>query len=339
MTGGAMAMAAAARSDAPPVEGQLPSLDGAVGWLNSGPLTSESLRGKVVVIDFWTYSCINCLRTLPYVRAWHDRYADKGLVIIGVHTPEFAFEKEKSNVQRAVRELRIRYPVAIDNDYAIWRAFNNEYWPAHYFIDAQGRVRGHHFGEGAYDESEKLIRKLLAEAGHAELPAAASASMPGQGVEVAADENNIASPETYVGYERAENFSSPGGFETNRVKAYSTPSALRLNQWGLGGRWTVAGESAVAQAAATTLTFRFHARDLHLVLGPSADGKPVRFRVSIDGREPAGHHGADIDEHGLGVVREQRLYQLIRQSDGVSDRTFTIEFLDPGAHAYAFTFG
>ena len=330
-------MTAAGAAAAPPVEGEFPSLSGAVAWLNSPPLTPQQLRGKVVLIDFWTYSCINCLRTLPYLKAWYERYKNSGLVIIGVHSPEFAFEKDEANVRRAVRDLGIRYPVAIDNDYAIWRAFNNEYWPAHYFIDATGHIRGHHFGEGSYEESERLIRELLAEAGAGALPAAGGAQRA-QGLEVAADEADVASPETYVGYERAQNFISPVAVVRDAPATYAVPASLDLNQWSLGGSWTVGPEFALGSAGAR-INFRFHARDLHLVLGPGADGKPVRFRVTIDGREPGQDHGADVDVHGEGTVREQRLYQLIRQSGAIGDRTFSIEFIDPGVRAYSFTFG
>ena len=336
---GAMTGAMSGKSSgASHVEGELPSLGGAVAWLNSDPLTAEALRGKVVMIDFWTYSCINCLRTLPYLRAWQDRYKDHGFTIVGVHTPEFAFEKQESNVSRAVRDLGVRYPVAIDNDYAIWRAFNNEYWPAHYFVDSMGRIRGHHFGEGGYEESEALIRELLTEAGNENLPAP-TATLSGKGVEAAPDESSVASPETYVGYDRAENFASSAAITQDRAADYGTPSGLKLNQWALGGNWTVGAESATANSAGGKISFRFHARDLHLVLAPREDGKPVRFRVTIDGRKPADDRGTDVDAQGNGSVEEQRLYQLIRQSGAVQDRTFTIEFLDPGVQAYAFTFG
>jgi cytochrome c biogenesis protein CcdA/thiol-disulfide isomerase/thioredoxin len=323
---------------APPVEGEMPSLSGAVAWLNSAPLTKQELRGRVVVIDFWTYSCINCLRSLPYLRAWDERYRDHGLTIIGVHTPEFAFEKVEANVARAVRDLGIHYPVAIDNDYAIWRAFDNQYWPAHYFIDAQGRIRGHHFGEGNYDESEQLIRELLTEAGFGDLPAATGAPR-GAGVEVAADEPDIESPETYLGFERATNFISAVPVARDHSAKYTVPQTLQLNEWGLGGTWTVGAEYALSGSPGDTIVFRFHARDLHLVLGPDTANTPVRFRVMIDGHEPGQDHGSDTDEHGNGTVHEQRLYQLIRQSGAVGDRTFTIEFLDVGVRAYAFTFG
>ena len=335
MTG---AMTGAAGVAAPPVEGDLPPLSGAVAWLNSAPLTVEHLRGKVVLIDFWTYSCINCLRTLPYLKAWNERYKEHGLVIIGVHAPEFAFEKDQANVGRAVRDLGLRYPVAIDNDYAIWRAFNNEYWPAHYFVDAHGRIRGHHFGEGAYEESERLIRELLQEAGATDLPRAGGA-LRAQGIEVAPAVNDVGSPETYVGYERAAHFASPVAVRPDEDVVYSVPAELALNHWSLGGKWNVGAESARALGSGDRIAFRFHARDLHLVLAPGADGRPVRFRVTIDGHEPAQDHGADTDEHGSGSVREQRLYQLIRQSGPIEDRTFSIEFLEPGVQAYSFTFG
>jgi len=327
-----------------PVEGTLPSLDGATGWLNSPPLTAEGLRGKVVLVDFWTYSCINCLRALPYVREWEQRYRDQGLVVIGVHAPEFAFERNLGNVQRAVKELKIDYPVAIDNEFAIWRGFNNRYWPAHYFIDAQGRIRAHHFGEGNYAQSERIIRQLLGEAG-AKLPEepaqamAMAASAPRAGVELQADMSNLKSPETYLGYSRAENFASPDGQRRDAPADYTLPSTFALNQWALSGRWTVGNEDAQLQRAGGHIAFRFHARDLHLVLAPGADGKPVRFRVRIDGQPPGASAGGDAGADGSGTVNEHRLYQLIRQSGDVGERTFEIEFLDPGVHAYAFTFG
>jgi cytochrome c biogenesis protein CcdA/thiol-disulfide isomerase/thioredoxin len=325
-------------SATPRIEGELPSLDGATAWLNSPALSAAELRGKVVVIDFWTYSCINCLRTLPYVKAWSELYKDKGLVVIGVHSPEFAFEKLQSNVERAVERFGIRYPVAIDNDLAIWRAFNNRYWPAHYFVDAQGRIRGHRFGEGDYDGSERLIRMLLNEAGYTDLPPMRTREA-GQGVQAAADQDRNESPETYLGYGRAKNFVSPGGIVRDAPSRYEIPTVLALNEWALGGDWTVHRQQAAADAAAGRIAFRFQARDLHLVLGPSAGGKPVRFRVTIDGRAPGADRGVDVDPEGYGVVQEQRLYQLIRQDGRVEPQTFTIEFLDPGVHAYAFTFG
>ncbi len=330
--------AGGARAAAPPVEGELPSLAGATAWLNSAPLSGPQLHGKVVLIDFWTYSCINCLRTLPYLKAWYERYKDYGFLIIGVHAPEFAFEKDAANVRRAVTDLGIRYPVAIDNDYVIWRAFDNQYWPAHYFADASGRIRGHHFGEGGYAESEELIRTLLREAGAQGLPAAGGA-LAAQGIQVAPDMPDVASPETYLGYARAANFSSPVPMRQDRAAEYRVPPSLALNQWSLAGRWTVTEEFAQSDAAGAQIVFRFHARDLHLVLGPSAELHPVRFRVRIDGHEPGADHGADVDEHGAGSAGEQRLYQLIRQSGSIGDHTFSIEFLDAGVRAYSFTFG
>ena len=322
---------------APPVEGEMPALSGAVAWLNSPPLTAQGLRGKVVLIDFWTYSCINCLRTLPYLKAWYERYQNHGFVIIGVHAPEFAFEKDEANVRRAVTELGIRYPVAIDNDYAIWRAFNNQYWPAHYFVDASGRIRGHHFGEGGYEESEQLLRQLLTEAGAQHLSAAAEPH--GSGVEAAPDMADVGSPETYVGYERAANFASPGGELHDQARNYSVPGALQLNQWGLKGAWRVEGERAVAAKPGAAIVFRFRARDLHLVLGPAEGGQAVRFRVSIDGHAPGNDHGSDVQPDGSGSVQEQRLYQLLRQNQTQAEHTFAIEFLDAGVQAYSFTFG
>jgi thiol-disulfide isomerase/thioredoxin len=315
----------------------MPSLAGATGWLNSPPLTRESLRGKVVLVDFWTYSCINCLRTLPYVKRWYDLYKDHGLVVIGVHAPEFAFERDPDNVRRAVGELGITYPVAIDDDYAIWRGFANQYWPAHYFIDAEGGIRGHHFGEGDYEGSERMLRELLTQAGYKDLPPAGGAPAAA-GLEAAPDMEHVSSQETYIGYRRADGFRSPGGFADDRSKSYATPDSLELNEWGLFGRWTDDPEKAVLDAAPGKIVFRFLARDLHLVLGPAAD-KPVRFRVRLDGLAPGANHGVDTDADGNGVIREQRLYQLIRQTSPITPHTFSIEFLDAGAQAYSFTFG
>jgi len=321
------------------VEGAIPSFTGATLWLNSPPLTPEALRGKVVMVDFWTYSCINCLRALPFVESWYEKYKDHGLVVIGVHAPEFAFEKDPNNVRRAVADLKVTYPVALDNDYAIWQAFNNQYWPAHYFIDAVGRIRGHHFGEGNYDESEQTLRKLLTEAGQTELPPPGMGSAKAVGVQAPPDEAHDQSPETHVGYRRAENFASPGGFSQDQAHRYSAPAALKLNQWALGGSWNVDPEKAVLGAVPGKIEFRFYARDLHLVLGPGSDGKPVRFRVLLDGAAPAANHGADTDSGGAGAIDRQRLYQLIRQAGDVHEHVFSIEFLDPGVQAYSFTFG
>jgi cytochrome c biogenesis protein CcdA/thiol-disulfide isomerase/thioredoxin len=329
--------AASAQPENLPDEGDLPSLAGATQWLNSPPLTSEALKGKVVLVDFWTYSCINCLRAIPYVRAWAEKYKDQGLVVIGVHSPEFAFEKDIGNVKKAVGALRIDYPVAIDNDYAIWRAFQNQYWPAHYFIGADGVIRHHHFGEGNYDESERVIQQLLAEAGRKNVSTGIVA-VNATGAEAASDMRDVASRETYVGYARAENFVSPGGAVQNAPHVYA-PGAPRLNEWGLDGNWTIDGEHARLNAAGGGIAYRFHARDLHLVLGPATADNPVRFQVTIDGMKPGESHGADIDADGRGVVTAQRLYQLIRQAGPVGDHLFEIHFLDPGVDAYAFTFG
>ena len=318
-----------------PVEGELPPLDGLGPWFNSPPLTREQLRGKVVVIDFWTYSYINCLRSLPYVKAWDEKYRKDGLVVIGVHAPEFAFEREPANVARAIADLGIRYPVALDNGYDLWRALKNNYWPAHYFVDAQGRIRYHHFGEGDYAMSERVIRQLLAEAGRA--PAGAMSGVSATGTQAAAAFGEVKSPETYIGYARADRFVSPGGLAKDQSKTYSA-APLSLNDWSLEGPWLDKKQSATSFAPGAKINFRFHARDLHLVLG-SASGKPVRFRVTLDGQAPGSDAGVDIAADGSGVVNEQRLYQLIRQKGEVRDRTFTITFLDPGIEAFSFTFG
>jgi thiol-disulfide isomerase/thioredoxin len=319
------------------VEGGFPSLSGAVAWLNSPPLTAEGLKGKVVLIDFWTYSCINCLRSIPYIKAWAEKYKDHGLVVIGVHTPEFAFECKVSNVQAAVFDLKISYPVAIDSEYAIWRSFDNEYWPAHYFIDANGRRRYHHFGEGDYDEPERVIQKLLAEAGDKNY-SQALVSVQASGAAAAPSMIESQSPETYIGYSRAENFISPGGAVKDQSHVYAAETP-KLDQWSLAGDWTVSPESATLNKGSGRIAYRFRARDLHLVLGPTVEGKPIRYRVTIDGMAPGADHGADADADGRGVVDEHRLYQLIREGGGISDHTFEIEFLDPGVQAFAFTFG
>ncbi|WP_249674307.1 cytochrome c biogenesis protein DipZ [Pseudomonas abieticivorans] len=321
-----------------PIEGDLPALDGAVQWLNSPPLSAQALRGKVVLIDFWTYSCINCLRTLPYVKAWADKYRDQGLVVIGVHSPEFAFEQNVGNVTQAMKKLGITYPVAIDNDFKIWRAFDNQYWPAHYFVDANGHIRYHHFGEGAYEESERVIQSLLREAGHSGVANDRVSAQAG-GVEQGSDKADVASPETYVGYRRSEHFASTPDIAADTAAAYRLPAQPSLNQWGLEGRWMIGSENASLQGPTGKIAYRFHARDLHLVLGPGADGKPVRFRVMIDGKAPDDAHGSDVGADGSGMVTEQRLYQLLRQPGAITDHTFSIEFMDPGVSAYAFTFG
>jgi len=288
-------------------------------------------------VDFWTYSCINCLRALPYTEAWAQKYKDHGLVVIGVHAPEFAFEKVPANVKRAVHDLGVTYPVALDNNLIIWQAFNNQYWPAHYFIDAQGRIRHHHFGEGEYDESERIIQQLLREAGQTNVPGGI-VDPRAQGVEAAATpEDPAKSPETYVGYGRGANFAS-GPVHQDETALYQTPYPLQPGQWGFTGRWTISEEKSSLAAAGGKITFRFHARDLHLVLGPDTDGKPVRFKVTLDGQAPGANHGMDTDANGDGIVSSQRLYQLIRGKD-VGDHTFAIQFLDPGVQAFAFTFG
>ena len=330
---------AAAPADALPVEGELPSLTGAVEWLNSPPLTAEALRGKVVLVDFWTYSCINCLRALPYVRAWAEKYKDQGLVVIGVHAPEFAFERNIDNVRTAVADLKIGYPVAIDNDYAIWRAFGNSYWPAHYFIDATGRIRHHHFGEGEYAQSEQVIQHLLAEAGHPVADIPAPIAVKAEGVQASADLAQVKSPETYIGYERAANFTGSEPVVRDQPHRYPAASGLTLNQWTLSGDWIVREENAQSVAAQAKIAYRFHARDLHLVLGPGEGRQSVRFRVTIDGKPPGLDHGIDCDEQGNGAIGGQRLYQLIRLNGPVTDHLFTIEFIDPDAQAFAFTFG
>jgi hypothetical protein len=316
---------------------QLTALGRAAEWLNSPRLTPASWRGKVVLVDFCTYTCINWLRTLPYVRAWAQKYTS-GLAVIGVHTPEFAFERNIDNVRRAVRRLTIDYPIAIDNDYAIWRAFNNQYWPALYFIDARGRVRDHHFGEGEYERSERTIQRLLTDAGIGGFREGV-VSVDASGVEVAADWNNLKSPENYLGHDRTQNFASRGGADLDRRRVYGAPARLALNEWALAGEWTMGRRVSVSNAAAARTACRFHARDLHLVMGPARPESRVRCRVSIDGQPPGSAHGLDVDEGGNGAIVEQRLYQLIRQPRPIVDRTFEIEFLDAGVEIFAFTFG
>jgi thiol-disulfide isomerase/thioredoxin len=321
-----------------PVEGNLPTLAGASGWLNSQPLTAPGLRGKVVLVDFWTYTCINWRRTLPYVRAWAAKYRDHGLVVIGVHSPEFAFERNIDNVRWAVKDMKIDYPVAIDSDHAVWNAFNNEYWPALYFVDAQGRIRHHQFGEGEYQESEVVIQQLLAEAGAGGIGQPLVSVNP-TGAEVAADWGDLKSEENYVGYERTENFVSPGGERSNKSRVYAAPARLGLNHWALTGDWTVGKQSIVLDQTNGRIAYCFHARDLHLVMGPATRGTQVQFRVSIDGQPAGAAHGVDVDDQGCGTVTEQRMYQLIRQSGPIADRKFEIEFTDAGAEAFSFTFG
>jgi cytochrome c biogenesis protein CcdA/thiol-disulfide isomerase/thioredoxin len=328
----------AASLDLASSEGAFPDLSGAIEWINSPALTPEALRGRVVLVDFWTYSCINCLRTLPYVRAWAAKYQQHGLVVVGVHTPEFAFEKNPDNVRRAVRDLEIHYPVAIDNNYAVWSAFANRYWPADYFIDAKGQIRGHAFGEGDYARSEHLIQALLKEAGFTDVPSDL-VETNGAGAQAAPDMQEVHSHETYVGYDKSQNFASPESLVHDAPQSYSLPDALQLNQWGLSGIWAMQAEKAVLVAPPGRIAFEFHSRDLHLVLGPGEDGKPVHFRVLLDGKAPGESHGADIDAQGNGVITEHRLYQLIRQSGDIRDRRFTIEFENAGVQVYSFTFG
>jgi thiol-disulfide isomerase/thioredoxin len=321
-----------------PSKPKLSSLERATEWLNSPPLTPAALRGKVVLVDFWTYTCINWLRTLPYVRAWADKYRDQGLVVIGVHAPEFSFEKNVDNVHWAAKEMRVDYPIAVDSDHVIWRAFKNQYWPALYFIDAQGRARHHHFGEGAYEQSEMIIQRLLAEAGVGGV-GDDLVSVDARGLEAAADWGSLKSPENYVGYQRTQNFASPGGAVLDKPRMYQLPARLRLNDWALSGDWTVRKESAALNKANGTIAYRFHARDLHLVMGPAVPGTSVRFRVRIEGQPPGAAHGVDVDERGDGTITEQRLYQLIRQPKPIADRQFEIEFLGLDVEIFAFTFG
>jgi cytochrome c biogenesis protein CcdA/thiol-disulfide isomerase/thioredoxin len=336
--GAMMAMAPKGAGAALPAEGPMPPLAGAVAWLNSPPLTAAGLRGKVVLIDFWTYSCINCLRELPYVKAWASRYGPAGLVIIGVHTPEFAFERVVGNVQKAIKDLGVTYPVAVDSDYKIWQAFNNEYWPALYFIDATGTIRHHHFGEGEYDASERVIKQLLHEAGAQEV-ATGLTDVSAQGVQAPASNLYQISPETYVGYARAAHFTSPQSVAKDQAARYTVPASLSADQWALGGSWTVTAEGAVLQQAGGKIVYRFNGRDLHLVLGPMQDGRAVHFRVRLDGKAPGDSKGADIAADGSGVVTEQRLYQLIRLTNPGAEHTVEIDFQDAGVEAFAFTFG
>jgi len=336
--GAMMMMAPKGAAGSLPAEGPMPSLAGAIAWLNSPPLSAESLRGKVVLIDFWTYSCINCLRELPYVKAWAQKYGPAGLVIIGVHTPEFAFERVVGNVQKAIKDLGVTYPVAVDSDYKIWGAFNNQYWPALYFIDGTGTIRHHHFGEGEYDESERIIKQLLKENGATDVTAGL-AQVSAQGVQAPASNMYQISPETYVGYARAEHFSSPQSVARDQPARYSVPATLSADQWALAGTWTVSSEDAVLQQPHGKIVYRFNGRDLHLVLGPAQDGQAIHFKVRLDGADPGANKGADIAPDGSGVVTEQRLYQLIRLAQPGAEHTVEIDFLDSGVEAFAFTFG
>ena len=316
---------------------ELEAIVRATEWINSSRLDAASLRGKVVAVDFWTYTCINWLRTLPYVRAWSQKY-QQGLVVIGVHTPEFGFEHNVDNVRRAVQQMKVPYPVVIDNDYSIWRAFRNQYWPALYVIDARGRIREHQFGEGEYERSERAMQRLLSEAGATGVSNGIG-PVEGGGFEAAADWTNLRSPETYVLYDRSESFASHDTAALDRRRAYSAPGRLALNQWSLAGEWTMGTQATVLNKASGQIVYRFHARDVHLVMGPPRSASPVRFRVTIDGQPPGAAHGLDVDEGGNGIAAEQRLYQLIRQRTSILDRTFAIEFLDAGVEAFSFTFG
>jgi thiol-disulfide isomerase/thioredoxin len=320
-----------------PVEGHLPGFDGATGWLNSPPLTAADLRGKVVLTDFWTYTCINWLRTLGYVRAWAEKYEGHGLVVVGVHTPEFSFEGDPDNVREAARDLNVGYPIALDPQYAVWDAFANRYWPAIYVADADGRIRHHQFGEGGYEECERIIQQLLREAGRQDVADDLVSVVP-DGLEAQADWSNLESPETYVGYLQAQNFASPGGAAFDEPRTYAAPDSLRLNQWALGGDWTVEGRAGVLDRGDGRIEFRFHARDVHLVMAPHAQGASVPFRVLVDGEPPGVAHGLDVDEAGQGMLARPRLYQLIREPGPIRDRTFEITFGAP-AEAYVFTFG
>jgi Thioredoxin like C-terminal domain/AhpC/TSA family len=320
-----------------PVEGELPAFDGATAWLKAAPLTPAGLRGRVVLVSFGTYTCINWIRSLPYVRAWADKYAGQGLVVVGVQTPEFEFEGDLDNVGRAIEEMDVRYPVVVDNDYAVWRAFDNHYWPALYFVDAQGRIRHHHFGEGEYEESEMVLQMLLRESG-ADVDHGLVRLEPG-GVEAAADWASLGSPESYVGYGRAGGFASPGGIVPDERHVYAAPAEVRRNQWSLSGDWRIGLEPAHLGEPGGSISYRFHARDLHLVMGPPVAHPPVRFRVRLDGEPPGRAHGIDVDENGDGTADYQRMYQLIREPPPIGDRLFEIEFLDAGVEAFVFTFG
>jgi thiol-disulfide isomerase/thioredoxin len=321
-----------------PVEGRLASFEGATGWLNSPPLSPAGLQGKVVLVDFWTYTCINWLRTLGYVRAWAEKYEDHGLVVVGVHTPEFPFERDIDNVRWAAKNMRVEYPVALDSDYAVWQAFSNHYWPAVYIADAEGRIRHHQFGEGGYEECEMVIQRLLRDAGGDGI-GDELVSVADEGFEAHADWANLESPETYLGYEQAQNFSSPGRAHFDEPRPYDLPDPLKLNHWALSGEWTIARGASVLNEAEGRIAFRFHARDVNLVMGPRAGTSSVPFQVLVDGAPPGDAHGLDVDVDGRGTVVHQRLYQLIREPGSIEDRTFEISFPAPGVEAYCFTFG
>ncbi|HUK98099.1 MAG TPA: redoxin domain-containing protein [Gaiellaceae bacterium] len=320
------------------VESHLPGFEGATGWLNSPALRPADLSGRVVLVDFWTYTCINWLRTLGYVRAWADKYRDRGLTTVGVHTPEFPFERDVDNVRAAATAMRVEYPIALDSDYAVWRAFTNMYWPAVYIADAQGRIRYHHFGEGDYDECEWVVQQLLREAGGEDIGDDLVDLTP-TGYEAQADWTNLGSPETYLGYQQGESFASPGAAALDRTTPYTVPASLRLNTWALSGDWSIAGRASVLDGPEGRIVFRFHARDVNLVMGPPSRDVTVPFRVTVDGEPPGDAHGIDVDARGNGLVAEQRLYQLIREPGAIADRTFEITLLAPGVEAYVFTFG
>jgi thiol-disulfide isomerase/thioredoxin len=320
------------------VEGMLPPLTGATGWLNSSPLTPEGLRGKVVLVDFLTYTCVNWQRTQPYVRAWAEKYKPHGLVVIGVHTPEFAFERNVDNIRPELAAFRVDYPVAVDSDYGVWNAFGNRYWPAVYIADVKGRIRFHHFGEGEYERIERVIQQLLHEAGSSNF-ATDLVRTEARGTEVAADWDSLRSPEAYLGREQAKGFSSPGGALVGRSRRYAAPRSLALNRWALSGEWTVSPGFITLDKPGGRIAYRFRARDVNLVMGAPTRGTPVRFRVLVDGQVPEHGHGTDVDAKGYGTAASQRLYQLVRQTGAVKERLFEIEFADPGVEAYVFTFG
>jgi thiol-disulfide isomerase/thioredoxin len=321
-----------------PVEGHLPGFEGATGWLNSTPLTEAELRGKVVLTDFWTYTCINWLRTLAHVRAWAQKYTDQGLVVVGVHSPEFPFEQDPDNVREAAKDMSVEYPIALDSDYAVWDAFANRYWPAVYLADTDGRIRHHQFGEGGYEECERIIQQLLREAGRDGIGDELVSVAP-VGFEAQADWTSLESPETYLGYQQAQNFASPGGAELDEPHMYVLPDSLKANHWALSGDWTIERGASVLNRADGRIAFRFHARDVQLVLRQRERGASVPFRVLLDGARPGADHGLDVDEEGHGTVDQPRLYQLVRQDGPITDRTFEIAFLAPGVEAYVFTFG
>jgi thiol-disulfide isomerase/thioredoxin len=321
----------------PSPEGMIPSLSGATTWINSQPIPPDQLRGKVVLIDFWTYTCINWRRTAPFLRAWVERYGKSGLLLIGVHSPEFAFERDLDNVRQEVKDIRVDYPVAVDSDFSIWKAFGNEYWPALYIFDAHGRLRHQVFGEDGYEEAERVIRKLLEEAGRD--PGSAPTTVDARGFELPADWKDLRSAENYVGQRRTLNFASPGGIVAGEKHRYDVPSGLKLNRWGLSGTWTVSTDRATTSAPGGKIAYRFHARDLNLVMAPETRGKAIKFRVLLDGKPPGAAHGIDVDADGNGTLGDQRMYQLIRQPGAIGDRLFEIEFQEPGASAFSFTFG